>query len=153
MAQSIRRHPVLSFFVLTYAVNIAACAAAVAIHAFAAAPTWPLWLVGISRGQIGAVVIGGSIGGKRELGRLAARLRLWRIGWRWFLAGMIFTLVPLVLSIVNIALGHQPAGLEVGFTLSAAVFAFGYTLVAGPCRRSPAGAASPCRDSRSATAP
>lgn len=138
MARRIRRHPVLAFFALTYAVNIAACAAAVAIHGAAPdAPTWPLWALGIFSPTIGALIMAASIGGRTEVGQLAARMRLWRIGWGWFLAGMIFTLVPLALAGVNVALGGHPAGPEAGFTLGAALFALGYTLVAGPLSEEP----------------
>jgi membrane protease YdiL (CAAX protease family) len=133
VAERIRRHPVLTFFLLTYAVNIAACAAVVAINgAMPDAPTWPLWGLGIFSPTIGAVIMAAGLGGRSELGRLAARLRLWRIGWRWFLVGTVFTLIPIGLAVVNVVLGGRPAGLEAGLTLGTALVALGYTLVAGP---------------------
>ena len=134
----VRRSPVISFFVLTYAVNITACAAAVLMHRAApAVPTWPLWAAGIFSPTIGGVVVAWAIGGSPEVRRLLSGLRRWRIGLRWFLAGAIFALGPLALALVNLALGNEVPGPEPGLTATGLAVALAYTLVAGPLSEEP----------------
>jgi uncharacterized protein len=92
----IRRHPLVSFFVLAFVITWSVMVPMVlASHGLLAFPELiPLLLVMSYGPTIAAIVVTGVIGGRRAIGTLLGRLRIWRVGWRWwavtlFLNGLI----------------------------------------------------------------
>jgi uncharacterized protein len=92
----IRRHPLVSYFLLAFAITWSVMVPMVlASHGLLTFPEFiPLLLVMSYGPTIAAIVVTGAIGGRRAIGSLLARLRIWRVGWRWwavtlFLNGLI----------------------------------------------------------------
>jgi hypothetical protein len=94
-----RRHPVSAFFVLAYAVNVIACGLGWLGHAVAGFSAVPPWVVGIFSPTIAGVTMAAFLGDRAEVGRILSAMARWRIGARWFLVGMAFTLLPLGLAL------------------------------------------------------
>jgi uncharacterized protein len=80
MAQSMRRYPLVTFFLLAFAI------------------TWVVWVpraAGASLGVVGhawtwtpaiaALLAAALTGGRDAMGELVARLVRWRVGWQWYL--------------------------------------------------------------------
>ena len=125
----VRRNPLVSFFVLAYAI----CALMFFSYvAFPALPYAPVWLLGIFSPTISALTIAGVIGGVPEVKRLLAGFTRWKIGWRWYLAISMLLLGPLLIAGVYAALGNSPSGPAPGMTFWGLAGALAYTLTAGP---------------------
>lgn len=110
---SMRRHPLVWFFVLAYAIN----AVVTATTLIAPFQHWSLrWLIAIFSPTIAAYLVAAGMGGWPEVKRLLAGYGRWRIGWQWYLAALSMALIPLGIALVYIALGNPPRGLEPGMT-------------------------------------
>jgi membrane protease YdiL (CAAX protease family) len=128
-AAVIRRRPLLSFFVLTYAL----CAAA--FFTFVAVPNLPyapFWLVGVFSPTIVALGIAWITGGAAEVRRLLLGFRRWRFGWPWYLAAISLALIPLALGIVYLLLGNPVRGLRPGTTTAFLLVQLLITFLSGP---------------------
>ena len=92
MARSIRRYPLVTFFLLAFAI------------------TWVVWVpraAGAPLGVVGqawawapaiaALLAAALTGGREALGDLGSRLVRWRVGWQWYL---VVILGPAVFSLV-----------------------------------------------------
>jgi membrane protease YdiL (CAAX protease family) len=92
MAQSIRRHPLVTFFLLAFAI------------------TWVVWVpraVGAQLGLVGqvstwapaiaALLAAALTGGRTAVSELGARLVRWRVGWKWY---VVVILGPAAFSLV-----------------------------------------------------
>lgn len=129
IAQSVRRWPVVWYFVLAYAI----CAAAYFSHFVVPLKAYsPLWWIGVFSPTIAALFLSGVIGGWPEIKRLLAGYARWRIGWRWYLAAASLALGPLVVALIYIALGNPPSGLKPGVTLWTYPGLLIISLLAGP---------------------
>lgn len=99
IAEPLKRHPLLAFFVLAYAI------------------TWPGWwleaagsqfgaLLGYFGPAIAAILVSAIAGGREALGELLVRLFRWRVPFRWYLVAV---LLPVGSVLVALAL-PVPAG-------------------------------------------
>jgi len=114
--ESLRRHPLVWFFGLAYAINIAATSVNLITPVEALSP---VWLIAIFSPTIAAYLVAAGMGGWPEVKKLLAGYTRWRIGWQWYLAAMSMALIPLAVALVYIALGNPPRGLEAGMTWGA----------------------------------
>jgi membrane protease YdiL (CAAX protease family) len=87
-----RRHPVLAFFLLAYAFSWLAELLLFTVLRLPAALVVPVVTVGPT---FAALVMTGAIEGRPGIRRLVARLRLWRVGRRWYFVALIA--IPLAL--------------------------------------------------------
>jgi membrane protease YdiL (CAAX protease family) len=134
----LRRHPVAAFFVLAYAINIAACGIGWLVHAAVPGTSVvPAWIVGVFSPTVAGLTMAWVVGRGPGVRRLLAALTRWRFPVRWFLLGMSFTLLPLAIAVGYTALGNPVEGLEPGLTLPVALGALAYTLVVGPISEEP----------------
>jgi membrane protease YdiL (CAAX protease family) len=110
---SMRRYPLVWFFVLAFAINAAATATTYIVPLEFMSPQW---LISIFSPTIAAYLVAAGMGGWPEVKKLLAGYTRWRIGWQWYLAAMSMALIPLGVALVYIALGHPPRGLREGLT-------------------------------------
>jgi uncharacterized protein len=114
MSAVIRRHPLVAFFVLAFAI------------------TWgptPLGVFMAAGPLLAAIVITAVVDGRRGLRELGSRILRWRVGWQWYAAAL---LVPLALALgtggLNVALG-APGSVIRDLSISEAVLLFAIRLV------------------------
>jgi membrane protease YdiL (CAAX protease family) len=110
---SMRRYPLVWFFTLAYAINIAATS----VNLITPVPALsPVWLIAIFSPTLAAYLVAAGMGGWPEVKKLLAGYTRWRIGWPWYLAALSMALIPLGVALVYIALGNPPRGLREGLT-------------------------------------
>jgi len=114
MSAVIKRHPLIAFFVLAFAL------------------TWAPTPVGVFMATgplVAALVITAVVDGRRGLRELWSRMIRWRVGWQWYAAAL---LVPLALALgtggLNVAFG-APGSVIPDLSISAAVLLFALGLV------------------------
>jgi uncharacterized protein len=87
----VRRHPIIAFFVLTYAL------------------TWgvlPLGIFGVAGPLVAALIVIAITDGRAGLRELGSRMIRWRVGWRWYAVAIGLPLaVHLVTVALNVAVG------------------------------------------------
>ncbi len=95
----IRKHPLVAFFVLAYALSWW---------------PWPLYAAWVVRIEpflsfgplVAAVIVVTVTDGRHGLRALGARMLRWRVGWRWYAVALAVPLsVDALASVINIALG------------------------------------------------
>jgi uncharacterized protein len=110
----IRRHPLVAFFVLAFAITWA--------------PT-PFGVFMAAGPLLAAIVITAIVDGRAGLRELGNRIIRWRVGWRWYAAAI---LIPLAVVFgtggLNVALGAPDSALR-DLELSALVLTFALRLV------------------------
>jgi uncharacterized protein len=115
LAAVIKRHPLIAFFVLAFALTWA--------------PT-PLGVFMAAGPLVAALVITAVVDGRRGLRELGSRMLRWRVGWQWYAAAL---LVPLGLVFatggLNVAFG-APGSVIRDLSISEAVLLFAIRLVA-----------------------
>ena len=94
----LRRHPLISFFVLTFALSWGG-------WPLYAAEIWPIpFLAGGP--LIAALIVVPLTQGRAGLRELGSRMVRWRVGWRWYAVALGLPLaVALVAVALNVALG------------------------------------------------
>ena len=114
MSAVIKRHPLIAFFALAFAL------------------TWAPTPVGVFMAAgplLAAVVITAVVDGRRGLRELWSRMIRWRVGWQWYAAAL---LVPLALALgtggLNVALG-APGSVIGNLSISEAALLFALGLV------------------------
>ena len=81
----VRRHPVLSYVVLAYALGWSwYVPLAVRGDVVRMGVGWPTHLPGLAGPALAAVVVTALVDGRAGLRDLWARVTRWRIGWRWW---------------------------------------------------------------------
>jgi membrane protease YdiL (CAAX protease family) len=126
----IRRHSLVSFFILAYAINFIMGWIYLGIGGI---PYYPvIWLLQSFSPTISAVLVAGLLGGLPEIKDLLSGFTRWRTGLRWYLAALGFLLGPLAVAVIYFALGNPPAGLAPGVTASILGISFFRTLISGP---------------------
>jgi membrane protease YdiL (CAAX protease family) len=79
---------------------------------------WSLvWFLFVFSPSISAILISWIVGGWTGVKRLLSGFLRWKVGFGWYFAAAFLFLGPLVISIVYIALGHPPVGLQAGWTI------------------------------------
>lgn len=122
----IARHPLWSFFILTYALNIAITVTQ--LYILKIPQTKVVAILQVLTPTISAVILSGLIGGRQEIIKLLSGFTRWKVGLRWYLAAFLMTGIPLLIAGVYIFMGNPPRGLQPGVTawnlLSMLVFIF-----------------------------
>jgi membrane protease YdiL (CAAX protease family) len=110
----VRRHPLLVFFALAFAITWA--------------PT-PFGIFMAAGPLIAAVIVTAVVDGRRGLRELGSRMIRWRVGWQWYAAALLIPLaVVLGTGGLNVALGAPDSAIR-DLELSALVLAFALRLV------------------------
>src|ERR671911_516507 len=109
LSSVVRRHPLITFFVLTYALTWLA---------------WPLWALGLYpiapvfsfAPFLTALVVLAITQGKSGIGGLLRRMVRWRVGLRWYVAALLIPAgITVAAAVLNILLGAQaPSSAELG---------------------------------------
>src|ERR687898_3669830 len=109
LSSVVRRHPLITFFVLTYALTWLA---------------WPLWALGLYpiapvfsfAPFLTALVVLAITQGKSGVGGLLSRMVRWRVGIRWYVAALLIPAgITLTAAVLNVLLGAQaPSSAELG---------------------------------------
>jgi uncharacterized protein len=107
----IRRHPLLSYIVLTFAISWGGVLMTIGTGGFHGTtvqndPLFPIAVVAMLAGpSIAGVLLTLLVYGVPGLRQLLARLQIWRVGARWYavalLAPVVFTVIPLALSLAS----------------------------------------------------
>jgi uncharacterized protein len=96
MAQSIRRHPLVTFFILAFAITwVVWVPRAAGLQTDAVGQVWT-WAPAIA-----ALLAAALTGGRAAVRDLGARLVRWRVGWQWY---VVVILGPAAFSLVVAAL-------------------------------------------------
>lgn len=130
MKPSIRRHPLLIYFLLSFSI---AWAVALLIFAWRDFQTFRgeevvsegastqgflwVWLAMLAAPTVAALLVSWWEGGKEQVNRLLGSITRWRVAWRWYAAALL--LIPAILMLVTYGLlplnsAYQP-GLLLGF--------------------------------------
>ena len=109
MMSLVKRHPLITFFVLTYALTWLA---------------WPLWALGLYpiapvfsfAPFLTALVVLAITQGKSGVGGLLRRMVRWRVGIRWYAAALLIPAgITVAAAVLNVVLGAQaPSSAELG---------------------------------------
>jgi membrane protease YdiL (CAAX protease family) len=111
---SIRRHPLLAFFVLAFAITWA--------------PT-PFGIFMAAGPLVAALVVTAVVSGRSGLRELGSRMLRWRVGWQWYAAALLIPLaVVLGTGALNVALGAPDSPLR-DLELSSLALVFALRLV------------------------
>ena len=118
----IRKHPLVAFFVLAYAMSWW---------------PWPLYAAGVpgepflSFGPLfAALIVIAVTDGRHGLRALAARMVRWRVGWRWYAVALALPLsVDALASVINIALGAPAPSFNLGTPWYTVIMVFAIRLV------------------------
>ena len=140
----VKRHPIITFFVLAYAISWVG---------------WPLYAAGVwpipflaTGPLIAALVVIPITQGLSGLKELGSRMIRWRVRWYWYLVAIGLPLaVLLVAAVLNVALGASAPSLAGIGPLSTLLVVFAVRLINpldGPMGEEPGCAGSPSRDCR-----
>ena len=133
MRNWIRKHQLLSFFVLTYIIMFGVKFTAIYLQPEQPLQPWSLeWFLSAFSPTIGALIISSIIGGKNEVGRLLSGFTRWKVRPGWYLAAAYLVLGPLAFALIYIALGNPPSGNPSGMTASVILSQIVFTLFSGP---------------------
>jgi uncharacterized protein len=108
MTQLIRRHPLVTFFLLAFAITWVVWVPRAAVSQGLWASDWPS-VVGQAwtwAPAIAALLAAALTGGRDALRELGARLVRWRVGWQWYLVVILGpALFSLVVAGIYVVLG------------------------------------------------
>jgi membrane protease YdiL (CAAX protease family) len=125
----IQRHPLLTFFILTYALNFGIQFVHLSVIEL---PRLLVDAIGIFSPTISALVIAAVIGGTGEVGKLLSGFTRWKVNWFWYLAAFSLTGIPLLIAIVYVLLGNSVEGPRPGLTPLFLLGALVANLLRGP---------------------
>src|ERR687898_3507704 len=127
----VRRHPLITFFILTYAIAWILWLPLIVLQdTIPAAPGLVLVLLGSNVPSLLAIVLTALVLGRGALRKLLDRLLIWRVDPRWYLV-VVLGPVALVGGVVGLnALMGGPA-LSLGMTLVGATIFFAFSIVPG----------------------
>ena len=129
----VRRHQVLSFFALAYAIMFGVLFAFIYFFPHQPLQPWSLvWFLSIFSPSFSALIVAGIIGGLPEMRRLLQGFTRWRVGLRWYFAAAFLVLGPLAICLIYLALGNRAAGLQPGATPLSLLGIVLFTLFSGP---------------------
>jgi uncharacterized protein len=133
MKNWIRNHPLISYFVLAYAIMYGFMFGYIFLQPGQPLRAWSLvWAVGIFSPTISGLIVSWIIGGWIEVKRLLSGFTRWKVGFGWYFAAVFLILGPYVIALVYIMLGHTPAGLQPGVTISGLLGIILFQFFSGP---------------------
>jgi hypothetical protein len=154
MKTRIYEHPLIAFFVLSYAIMYGFMFGYIILQPRQPLQAWSLvWALGIFSPTISGLIISWIIGGWAEVKRLLSGFTRWKVSFWWYFAAAFLLLGPMLIALVYIALGHPAIGLRPGMTISSLLGIVLFQLFSGPSQKKPAGAVLPCRACRPGTMP
>lgn len=125
----VSRFPLLSFFILAYAIN---CLFTFSSKYLVPIPYPIVWFFQVFSPTMSAAIISGVIGGKAAVKKLFSGFMRWKVGWIWYLAAFSLALWPLLVALVYRLLGNPVPGLAPGMTLPVLLSNVVFTLFSGP---------------------
>jgi len=129
----IQKHPLISFFGLTYAIAFGVTFAYIALRPGHPSNKWSVdWFLNAFSPTISALILSWIIGGRSEVKRLLAGVTRWKVNLRWYLAAAFLVLGPLAFALVYGALGNPVPGLQPGWTLPLILGQLVFQLFSGP---------------------
>ena len=133
MKNWIQKHPLLSFFTLSYAIMFGTIFTSIYLQPDQPMQSWSLvWFLSAFSPTISALIVSWMIGGTTEVERLLSGFTRWKVGFRWYLAAAYLFLGPLAFALIYIALGNPISGIKPGMTTTAMLGQFLFTLFSGP---------------------
>ena len=129
----IQKHPLISFFTLTYAIAFGTTFTFIFLNPDKPSEPWSLeWFLNAFSPTISALILSWIIGGADEVKRLLSGFTRWNVGLRWYFAAAFLFLGPLAFALIYIALGNEVPGIREGLTASAVLGQLVFTLFSGP---------------------
>jgi uncharacterized protein len=119
---AVRRHPIITFFVLAYAISWVG---------------WPLYAAGVwpipflaTGPLIAALIVIPLTQGRAGLRELGSRMIRWRVGWYWYAVAVGLPLAVLLVTVgLNVALGASAPSLAGVGSLSTLLIVFAVRLI------------------------
>jgi uncharacterized protein len=124
------RYPLWSFFILTYALNLAVTVTQ--LYILKIPQTKPIAILQVLTPTISAVILSAMLGGWKEVLQLLSGFTRWKVSWVWYLAAFMMTGFPLSIAIVYILLGNPIRGMNPDATVWSLLGLLGFTFLSGP---------------------
>jgi len=129
----IQKHPLISFFSLTYVIAFGTTFTYIALYPGESSQRWSLdWFLNAFSPTISALILAWIIGGSHEVKRLLSGFTRWNVGLRWYFAAAFLFLGPLAFALIYGALGNPVPGIQPGTTLSMIFGQLLFNLFSGP---------------------
>ena len=129
----ISKHPLIAFFVLSYAIMYGVMFGYIILQTGQPLQAWSLvWALGIFSPTISGLIISWIIGGLAEVKRLLSGFTRWKVSFWWYFAAAFLLLGPMLIALVYIALGHPAIGLRPGVTISSLLGIVLFQIFSGP---------------------
>ncbi len=134
LSDFIKRHPVLTYFALTYAISFGGLLVAVGGPSGVSAtntavPFMTLYVTSVIGPLTAGILLTSLIYGKAGLRELGARLLKWRVGIQWWAAALLIG--PLSMLVALFALSFTPLAVVTGFATATDKTAFAVFCLAG----------------------
>lgn len=126
----ITRYPLWSFFILTFALNIAVTVTQ--LYILKIPQTKPIAILQVLTPTISAIILSAMLGGRKEVLNLLSGFTRWKVSWVWYLAAFMMTGFPLSIAIVYILLGNPIRGMNPDATILSLLGLLGFTFLSGP---------------------
>jgi membrane protease YdiL (CAAX protease family) len=124
------RFPLWSFFLLTFALNIAVTGTQ--LYILRIPQTKPIAILQVLTPTLSAVILSYMLGGWNEVRKLLSGFTRWQVHWFWYLAAFMMTGFPLLIAIVYILFGNPMRGMNPDATAMSLLGLLGFTLLSGP---------------------
>jgi membrane protease YdiL (CAAX protease family) len=125
----VTRFPLLSFFLLAYAINCLATFISAYIFTI---PKDILWFFQVFSPTLSAVIVTMCIGGWNSVKKLFSGFARLKVSIWWYLSAFSLALFPLFFALVYNLLGFSSPGLQPGMTIPVLLSNLIYTLFSGP---------------------
>ena len=124
----IKKYSLTVFFVLTYLIMITT----VVLRLFCDLSFIVYWFLSVWNPTISAIVVSWLIGGWKEVKNLLKGFLKWKVGFKWYLAGFLLMIVPLIFAGIYLLLGGTAPGAVLGLNFPLFLFYLLTTLLSGP---------------------
>ncbi|MFX1420475.1 MAG: CPBP family intramembrane glutamic endopeptidase [Promethearchaeota archaeon] len=128
--QIIKKYSVTTFSIITYLIMILAVITRLLIPIIMPDPM--LWILTAWSPTISAIIVSGLIGGWSEIKKLLKGFLIWKIGIKWYLAGFLLMIAPLIFAMFYIFFGGLIPGPVPGLTFPLILAYLIFTLFSGP---------------------
>lgn len=126
----VHKYPLWSFFILTFALNIAVTVTH--LYILEIPQTRPIAILQVLTPTISAIILSAILGGWEEVLKLLSGFTRWRVSWVWYLAAFMMTGFPLLIAIVYVLLGNPIRGMNPDATVWSLLGLLGFTFLSGP---------------------